>query len=455
MSDIDEYEYHEQTYSAPTRVPPNDVDAEESLIGAMLLSREAALLAQELCAAEDFYRPMHAQIFSAIVELSNQNIEVDYVTLKSKLEARGIKSLDASLLASLQVNTPSSANAADYARIVRDRARQRRLIEVSSKITDEAFQPSDDVDALMDRSESMILEISDRDARDTVSQLLPLLMEEIDVLEQRANNAGQITGIETGYRGLDALLKGIQPTSLSIVGARPSTGKTAFALGILVHVGAVMRKPALFFSLEMSRSELTERILATTARIDSSRMKTGELNDMEWKRTEAALGYLQDAPIFIDDNPNLTVMEVRGRARRLKQQQGELGVVIIDYLQLMSSRGRSENRQVEVSEMSRGLKLLARELRCPVIALSQLSRAVMNRTDHTPIMSDLRESGSLEQDADIVIFLHRPDINGDVTIEKKGIAEVILAKHRNGPIGRANLAFVEQFARFENMGDAI
>ncbi|MEI7655014.1 MAG: replicative DNA helicase, partial [Actinomycetota bacterium] len=374
MSDIDEYEYHEQTYSAPTRVPPNDVDAEESLIGAMLLSREAALLAQELCAAEDFYRPMHAQIFSAIVELSNQNIEVDYVTLKAKLEARGIKSLDASLLASLQVNTPSSANAADYARIVRDRARQRRLIEVSSKITDEAFQPSDDVDALMDRSESMILEISDRDARDTVSQLLPLLMEEIDVLEQRANNAGQITGIETGYRGLDALLKGIQPTSLSIVGARPSTGKTAFALGILVHVGAVMRKPALFFSLEMSRSELTERILATTARIDSSRMKTGELNDMEWKRTEEALGYLQDAPIFIDDNPNLTVMEVRGRARRLKQQQGELGVVIIDYLQLMSSRGRSENRQVEVSEMSRGLKLLARELRCPVIALSQLSR---------------------------------------------------------------------------------
>ena len=254
---------------------------------------------------------------------------------------------------------------------------------------------------------------------------------------------------------MDALLKGIQPTSLSIVGARPSTGKTAFALGILVHVGAVMRKPALFFSLEMSRSELTERILATTARIDSSRMKTGELNDMEWKRTEEALGYLQDAPIFIDDNPNLTVMEVRGRARRLKQQQGELGVVIIDYLQLMSSRGRSENRQVEVSEMSRGLKLLARELRCPVIALSQLSRAVMNRTDHTPIMSDLRESGSLEQDADIVIFLHRPDINGDVTIEKKGIAEVILAKHRNGPIGRSNLAFVEQFARFENMGDAI
>ncbi|MEI8126611.1 MAG: replicative DNA helicase [Actinomycetota bacterium] len=437
-----------------TRIPPNDIDAEESLLGAMLLSREAILIGAERCAAEDFYRPLHAQIFAAIVELTNKGSEVDFVTVKSMLESRGIHTLDATLLAKIQLNTPSAANAADYAGIVRDRARQRRLIEVTSRISDEAFQPANDVDALMDRAESAILEISDRDARDTISELVPLLIDEMNTLEERAQNAGAITGIETGYRSLDALLRGIQPTSLTIIGARPSVGKTAFALGILMHVGAVMQRPALFFSLEMGKNELAERILATTARIDSSRLKTGELNEMEWKRTEEALGTLQHAPIFIDDNPNLTVMEVRGRARRLKQQQGDLGVVIIDYLQLMSTRGRSENRQVEVSEMSRGLKILARELGCPVIALSQLSRAMESRSDKTPQMSDLRESGSLEQDADIVIFLHRPEMHSnEVPLDRQGIVEVILSKHRNGPIGRANVTFVQQYARFENMGE--
>jgi len=250
------------------------------------------------------------------------------------------------------------------------------------------------------------------------------------------------------------MVQGLQPTSLTIVGARPSAGKTAFALGILTHVGAVVKRPALFFSLEMGSQELAERVLASTARIDSSKLRTGNLNEADWNRAQDAFTYLQSAKIFIDDNPALTVMDIRARARRIKQQNGDLGVIIIDYLQLMTSRSRAENRQVEVSEMSRALKILAREIECPVIALSQLSRKLEERSDKRPIMSDLRESGSLEQDADVVLFIHRPEQFGQVPNDQISNAEIIVGKNRNGPTGSAHLTWRGEFARFDNIADA-
>jgi replicative DNA helicase len=379
---------------------------------------------------------------------------VDYVTVQAKLQERGAVAVELAVLSSLQINTPSAANAQHYAELVREKAQQRRLISVAGEIVDDAYVATDDVVGLIDEAERKINAIGDDRKMDSVSPLQRLLLSEADILELRGETRGQFNGLETGYRSLDAILQGLQKSSMTIVGARPATGKTAFALGILIHVGAVVNRPALFFSLEMSRQELAERILASTARIDSSKLRTGDLSEADWNRAHEAFGYLQSAKVFIDDNPSLTIMDVRARARRIKQQNGDLGVVIIDYLQLMSSRGRAENRQVEVSEMSRSLKILARELECPVVALSQLSRKLEERADKRPMMSDLRESGSLEQDADVVLFLYRPEIYGDVSNDMKADAEIIVGKNRNGPTRTAHLTWRGEFARFDNVAEA-
>ncbi len=446
----------ERTRQAPNggRIPPSAIEAEESLIGAMLLSAEAVSVAYETVQAEDFYRPLHGQIFSSIIALANAGEPVDYVTVQAKLQERGAIAIELSLLSSLQMNTPSAANALHYAELVREKAQQRRLISVAGEIVDDAYVATEDVVGLIDEAERKINAIGDAGRTDSVSPLQRLLLSEADILEERGETRGRINGLETGYKSLDLILQGLQPSSMTIVGARPGTGKTAFALGILIHVGAVVKRPALFFSLEMSRQELAERILASTARIDSSKLRTGDLSDADWNRAHDAFGYLQSAKVFIDDNPALTVMDVRARARRIRQQNGDLGVVIIDYLQLMSSRGRSENRQVEVSEMSRSLKILARELQCPVIALSQLSRKLEDRADKRPMMSDLRESGSLEQDADVVLFIFRPEQYGEVANDKKAEAEIIVGKNRNGPTRNAHLTWRGEFARFDNVAEA-
>ena len=436
------------------RVPPSGLEAEESLIGAMLLSSEAVSVAYETVQPEDFYRPLHGQIFSAIVALANAGEPVDYVTVQAKLQERGAVAVELAVLSSLQMNTPSAADAQHYAEIVRDKAQQRRLISVAGEIVDDAYVPTDDVVGLIDEAERKINQIGDNRKIDSVSPLHGLLLTEANILEERGETRGQFNGLETGYKSLDLILQGLQPSSMTIIGARPGTGKTAFALGILIHVGAVVKRPALYFSLEMSRQELAERILASTARIDSSKLRTGDLSDADWNRAHEAFGYLQSAKVFIDDNPSLTVMDVRSRARRIKQQNGDLGVVIVDYLQLMSSRGRAENRQVEVSDMSRSLKILARELQTPVIALSQLSRKLEERADKRPVMSDLRESGSLEQDADVVLFLFRPEQYGEVANDKKSDAEIIVGKNRNGPTRNAHLTWRGEFARFDNVAEA-
>ncbi|HLK46335.1 MAG TPA: replicative DNA helicase [Acidimicrobiales bacterium] len=438
------------------RVPPHNLLAEESLLGAMLLSADAISIASELLSAEDFYKPAHGQIFAAISRLYESGQPSDAVTVADELDRAGLSSIgvDPASLVALQANTPSSANATHYASIVQELAILRRLIGASGEIADLAYEAPDDVTAVIDSAEQMILDVAERKNTDSVRPLGELLHKSVDWIEERGK--GHITGTATGFTEIDNLLLGLQPSSLTIVGARPSMGKTSFALGILTHVGAVLRRPALLFSLEMSHLELSQRLLASEARVDAQRMRTGQLSDADWSKVSSAITRLGDAAVFIDDNPHLTVMDVRARARRVKKQHGELGVVIVDYLQLMSSRARAENRQVEVAEMSRGLKILARELECPVVALSQLSRNLEQRADKRPMLSDLRESGSLEQDADVVLFLYREEAyDAEAPVEKRGLAEVLVSKHRNGPTGHANLAFIGKYARFDNLGQGI
>jgi len=421
----------------------------------MMLSADAVAIAYDLVRPEDFYRPLHGQIFSAIIALSNAGEPIDYVTVQNQIQQHGSTPVDIGVLSALSMNTANSANANQYAMLVREKSQQRKLISVASEIVDEAYKPTDDVDMLIDQAEARINAITDSRGFESVSHITELLMNEANILELRGETRGEFNGVTTGYHSLDKLVQGLQPGSMNIVGARPGAGKTAFALGILTHVGAVTKRPALFFSLEMSRQEITERILASTGRINSMKLRTGDLNEADWNRTHDAFSFLGGAQIFIDDNPGLTTMDVRARARRIKQQQGDLGIVIIDYLQLMSSRGRYENRQTEVAEMSRNLKMLARELETPVLALSQLSRKAEERQEKKPLMSDLRESGSLEQDADIVMFIHRADMYAQsVDNASKGEAEIIVGKNRNGQTGSVHLNWRPEFTRFENIAEA-
>ncbi|HXQ75775.1 MAG TPA: replicative DNA helicase [Acidimicrobiales bacterium] len=437
--------------SAGGRVPPHNLDAEESLLGAMLLSRDATASAIEFCTAEDFYKPAHAHIFGAITALYTRGEPSDPVTVADELRRSGLLEAvgDPSVLISLQVNTPSTANASYYARIVEEHALLRRLVTVAGEIAELGYSVPEDVTEVVDRAETMIFEVAQRRMVDTMSPLRDLLAQSLDHLEALVERGETITGVPTGYRDLDAQLAGLQAGNLVVVGARPAMGKTSFALGIVSHAAVHARVPVLLFSLEMSHLELTQRMLCSEAGVDATRMRNGHLLESDWPRISNAIGRLGDAPIFIDDNPNVTVMDIRAKSRRLKARQG-LGLVVVDYLQLMSghSRSRAENRQVEVSEISRGLKVLARELDIPVVALSQLSRNLEMRQDKRPVLADLRESGSIEQDADVVLFIYRDEVYNPDSPER-GSAEIITSKHRNGPTGVTHLAFVDRYTRFD------
>ncbi len=433
------------------RVPPHDLPAEESLLGAMLLSRDAIASAVERCRAEDFYRPAHGHIFEAVCSLYAQGEPADPVTVADELNRADL--LDAAggpgNLVALQANTPAIANAARYARIVEEHALLRRLISVAGEIAEMGYSLPEDVTVAMDRAEAMVFEVVEHRVTDSLKPLRELLAVSLDHLEALYNRGDSITGLPTGYADLDERLSGLQPSSLVIVGARPSMGKTSFALGLAAHAAIERRLPVLLFSLEMSHLELTQRLLCSEARVDSSRMRNGKLHESDWPKIVQAIGKLGEAPLFIDDNANLTVMEIRAKARRLKSREG-LGLIVVDYLQLMSGHGPAENRQVEVSEISRGLKILARELGVPVVALSQLSRGLEARADKRPALADLRESGSLEQDADVVLFIYRDEVYNKDSADR-GTAEIIIAKHRNGPTGTTQLAFLDHFTRFANM----
>jgi len=437
--------------SAGGRVPPHNLDAEESLLGAMLLSRDATASAIEFCTSEDFYKPAHAHVFRAITSIYTRGEPADPVTVADELRRSGMLEAvgDPSVLISLQVNTPSTANAAYYAKIVEEHALLRRLVTVAGEIAELGYSVPEDVTEVVDRAEAMIFDVAQRRMVDTMSPLRDLLAQSLDHLEALVERGETITGVPTGYRDLDAQLAGLQAGNLVVVGARPAMGKTSFALGIVNHAAVHARVPVLLFSLEMSHLELTQRMLCSEAGVDATRMRNGHLLESDWPRISNAIGRLGDAPIFIDDNPNVTVMDIRAKSRRLKARSG-LGLVVVDYLQLMSGHGRSraENRQVEVSEISRGLKVLARELDIPVVALSQLSRNLEMRQDKRPVLADLRESGSIEQDADVVLFIYRDEVYNPDSPER-GSAEIITSKHRNGPTGVTHLAFVDRYTRFD------
>jgi len=434
------------------RVPPHNLEAEESVLGAMLLSRDAIAAAMENCRAEDFYKASHGYIFEAITSLFGRGEPADWVTVTEELRRRELlESIgDTSVFVTLQANTPSIGNAEYYAKIVEELALLRRLVAVAGEISELGYSVPEDVSEVLDRAESLVFDVAQRRVVDTMTPLEDLLGATLDHLEHLFSRSETVTGLATGYTDLDEQLAGLQPSNLVVVGARPAMGKTAFALGMVANAGVKLKKPVLLFSLEMSHMELTQRLLSSEARVDASRMRTGKLRESDWPKIGNAISRMSEAPIYIDDNPNLTVMDIRARARRLKSREG-LSLVVIDYLQLMTGRHGSENRQVEVSEISRGLKILARELEVPVVALSQLSRNLEGRPDKRPMLADLRESGSIEQDADVVLFLYRDEVYNPDATETAGTAEVIVAKHRNGPTGTTRLAFIGHHARFDNM----
>jgi len=435
-----------------SRVPPHNMRAEESVLGAMLLSREAIADVVEILDPEHFYKPAHSHLYDAVTSLYAAGEPVDAVTVAEELKRAGL--LDevggAAVLLDFQAATPAIGNASHYAKIVEEHALLRRMIIVSNDIAELAYGLPDDVVKAIDDAESQMFEIAQRRVTNTTSPISSLLPENLDRIEALYDRGESITGLSSGYRDLDGKLSGLQPNALYVLGARPAMGKTAFALGMAANSAMKDQRPVLIFTLEMDQLELSQRMLCSEALVDSGRVKTGKLEESDWTKITHAVGRLAEAPIYIDDNPQTSVMDIRAKARRLKSREGDLGMVVVDYIQLMTGRSNAESRQVEVSEISRNLKILARELEVPVIALAQLNRGLEQRTDKRPMLSDLRESGSLEQDADVVLFLYRDEVY-DETSPDKGVAEVIIAKHRNGPTGKVRMAFRGQFTRFDDM----
>ena len=439
------------------RIPPHNFDAERSLLGAMLLSRDAVGQSVEITEAAHFYRPVHGHIYDAICALYAGGQPTDPVSVAEELSRNQILDMVGGLgyLLELQALTPAAASAPRYARIVEERALLRRLIGVAGEIAEMGYSVPTDVQWAVAEAERKIFDVAGRRLTDTTRPIRQLLSDTLDRLEELYEAGNAITGIPTGFVDLDRILSGMQPSNLIVVGARPSMGKTSFALGVAGHVAVHAGLPVLVFSLEMGHLELTQRLLCSEALVDSSRMRNGQLKPDDWTRITKSVGRLAEAELFIDDNPQLTVMEIAAKARRLKAElRADLGLIVVDYLQLMTGHaGRTESRQLEVAEISRGLKILARELKTPVMALSQLSRNLEQRADRRPQLADLRESGSIEQDADVVMFIFREEVYNPEP-QNQGKAEIIVAKHRNGPIGHVELAFLNHYTKFANAARA-
>lgn len=439
------------------RVPPHNLDAEESLLGAMMLSRDAIAAAQEALSAQAFYKPAHALVFDAICSLDSAGQPVDPVTVAEELDRAGY--LEAvggqKALVDLLDRTPATTSAPRYAGIVSEHATLRTLIRTANEVADIAYSKPENVATALDDAESMVFAIGQGRMSNSTSPVRDLVDDTLDRLEALYDAGDAITGTPSGFTDLDKMLSGLQPNALLVVGARPAMGKTSFALGMAASGAMDARRglPVLVFSLEMGKLELTQRLICSTARVDSSKLRNGSLSGGDWSKLVAAAGKLAEAPIWIDDNPGLTVNEIRAKSRRLKSEVGSLGLIVVDYIQLMTGRSNAESRQVEVAEISRGLKLLARELEVPVVALAQLNRGLEQRADKRPMLADLRESGSLEQDADVVMFIYRDEVYNPESPDK-GMAEVIVAKHRAGATGTVRLAFNGRYTSFDNMAHA-
>lgn len=434
------------------RTPPQNIEAEQAVLGAVFLEPESLTPASEMLRPEDFYRAAHQKIFEMMLALSNKGEPIDLVTVTAELADQNLLEEvgGVSYLADLANAVPTAANVEYYARIIEEKSILRRLIRTATTIATDGYTREDDVEGLLNESERKILEVSQRKNTKGFQNIKDVLVAAYDKIETLHNRKGDITGIPTGFIELDKMTAGFQRNDLIIVAARPSVGKTAFALNIAQNVATKTDENVAIFSLEMGSDQLVMRMLCAEGNIDAQRLRTGALTADDWAKLTMAMGSLANGGIYIDDTPGIRVSEIRAKCRRLKQESG-LGMILIDYLQLIQGSGKSgENRQQEVSEISRSLKALARELQVPVIALSQLSRGVESRQDKRPMMSDIRESGSIEQDADIVAFLYREDYYERET-ENKNIIEIIIAKQRNGPVGTVQLAFVKEYNKFVNL----
>ena len=435
------------------RTPPSNLEAEQAVLGAIFLEPNSLVTASEILQPEDFYRAAHQRIYSVMLDLAERGEPVDVITLTAELrDRRQLEEVGGlTYLTELSSSAPTAANIDFYSKIVEEKSILRRLIRTATQIVSDGYQREDEVEAILDDAEKTILEVSQKKRSSAFKSIKDVLVETYDNIELLNNRKGDVTGIPTGFSELDRMTAGFQRNDLIIVAARPSVGKTAFALNIAQNVAIKTDENVAIFSLEMGAQQLVMRMLCAEGNIDAQRLRTGKLEETDWQKLTMAMGSLSNAGIYIDDTPGVRINEIRAKCRRLQQERG-LGMILIDYLQLIqgnSSKG-SENRQQEVSEISRTLKAIARELQVPVIALSQLSRGVESRQDKRPMMSDIRESGSIEQDADIVAFLYRDDYY-DKESEKQNIIEIIIAKQRNGPVGTVELAFVKEYNKFVNL----
>jgi len=433
------------------KLPPQNLEAEQAVLGAMLMDDDAVAIALEMLEVRSFYKEAHRVIFAAIQDLFTAHKAVDLVTISEGLKASG--KLEAaeglSYLTTLSTVVPTTANIHHYAKIVKNKATLRHLISAATQIVEEGYESHDDVDGFLDRSEHRIFEITSRTAETSFVPLRELIKDSIETIDNLYQRKAAVTGIPTGFHDLDVQTAGLQKGDLIVMAGRPSMGKSALVTCIAEHAAIVERIPTVIFSIEMSKEQLVQRMLCAHARVDAHKVRTGFLAQSDWPRLTTAAGKLSEAPLFIDDTSGLSVLELRAKARRLKSQHS-IGLIVVDYLQMMRGPARSENRQQEISDISRGLKSLAKELSVPVIAVSQLSRSPERREDRRPQLADLRESGAIEQDADLVALLFREEFYVQ-NEENQGVAELIIAKQRNGPVGTLKLAFVKEYTRFENL----
>ena len=435
------------------KLPPQNIEAEQSVLGSILLENSAINRVMEIISAGDFYSEAHRKIFSVIIELSEKNEPVDLITLSNALKGRNL--LDSvggtTYLASLVDNVPSAANAANYSKIVKEKAILRGLITSATEIIDNCYETNTDVDNILDVAEHRIFEISENKVRQDFSPIRDIVKDSFKSIEGLYASKEPLTGVPTGFEKIDDLTAGLQKSELIIIAGRPSMGKTAFALNIALHAAMTAQIPAAIFSLEMSKEQLAFRLLSSKARVDSQRLRKGFLGETDWPKLTTAAGLLSEAPLYIDDTPAITVLEMKAKSRRLKADKG-LGLIVVDYIQLMRSSYSHDSREQEISDISRSLKALAKELRVPVVALSQLNRQVESRTNRRPQMADLRESCAIEQDADVIAFIYRDEVyNKSEDNIDKGIAEIIIAKQRNGPTDTVKLAFIDKYTSFENL----
>ncbi len=444
--------------SAPSttalRVPPHSTEAEQSVLGGLMLNNEAWFEVADRVNATDFFRPQHQVIYTVLSELAAQDEPLDAITVSEALQNKGVleKAGGIAYLAELTETTPGAANVVAYANIVRERSTMRQLISAATRIAETVLSPDGrSSDDLIDLAEQEIFDIAEGRVKDGgPEKLVPLLSRTVARVEELFTSGNRITGVATGFEQLDKKTAGLQSSDLVIVAARPSMGKTAFAMNLVEHalMGEAPR-PVLVFSMEMPAEQLVMRMLSSLGRIDQTRLRTGELQDEDWNRFTAAVSQLKDRPLFIDDTPALSPTDVRTRARRVAREAGDLSMIVVDYLQLMRGSERSENRTNEISEISRSLKAIAKEMRCPVVALSQLNRGLESRTDKRPVMADIRESGAIEQDADVILFIYRDEVYNPES-QDQGVAEIIIGKQRNGPIGKVRLTFIGNLTKFEN-----